>query len=626
MNPLLIILAILGTLSLIFLVAYLSIKNKKEVLGFDRNMKDSEIIKRLLSYAKPYYKSFILVFLLMVFCVSSDILLPLITGSITDILGEEEFEFISILKLVLVYVVVLIISVICTYVQAVILQKVGQRIVSNIREDLFSNIESLSANQLNNIPVGKLVTRVTNDTDAVSNMFTGLLVNLVKNIFIIIGVVIAMFLVNIKLALIVLCFAPFIVYFTVIFRKFSRKAYREVKNNITDINTFLSENLSGIKITQIFNQENKKFKDFNVKNKKLETSALKQTLTFAIFRPCVYMLYIFSVIVLFYVAATSVINGVEVFGQFITYSTIIIFYQYLSSFFNPIQNLAEQFNRLQAAFASSEKIFTVMDMRSEIVDDKDAIELDEIRGEIEFRNVWFSYVENEWVLKGVSFKVLANQTVAFVGATGSGKSTILSLIVRNYDIQKGEILIDGINIKKIKISSLRKHFGQMLQDVFIFSGTIKSNIVLKEDSISDDDVREACNYVNANYFINKLKNGLDEEVLERGNNFSSGQRQLLSFARTIAHKPSVIILDEATANIDTETEKLIQNSLEKMMNIGTMLIVAHRLSTIQHADNIIVLSHGEIIEQGSHQELLKKKGSYYNLYNIQLDKEKYSKK
>ena len=441
-----------------------------------------------------------------------------------------------------------------------------------------------------------------------------------------IGVVIAMFLVNIKLALIVLCFAPFIVYFTVIFRKFSRKAYREVKNNITDINTFLSENLSGIKITQIFNQENKKFKDFNVKNKKLETSALKQTLTFAIFRPCVYMLYIFSVIVLFYVAATSVINGVEVFGQFITYSTIIIFYQYLSSFFNPIQNLAEQFNRLQAAFASSEKIFTVMDMRSEIVDDKDAIELDEIRGEIEFRNVWFSYVENEWVLKGVSFKVLANQTVAFVGATGSGKSTILSLIVRNYDIQKGEILIDGINIKKIKISSLRKHFGQMLQDVFIFSGTIKSNIVLKEDSISDDDVREACNYVNANYFINKLKNGLDEEVLERGNNFSSGQRQLLSFARTIAHKPSVIILDEATANIDTETEKLIQNSLEKMMNIGTMLIVAHRLSTIQHADNIIVLSHGEIIEQGSHQELLKKKGSYYNLYNIQLDKEKYSKK
>lgn len=620
MNPLLIIGAILGVLSTIFLISYLSIKNKKEVLGFERNIKDSVIIKRLLKYAKPYYKSFIVVLLLMIFCVSSDILLPLITGSITDILGEENFEFISILKLVIVYIAVLLISIVCTYIQAIILQKVGQKIVSTIREDLFINIESLSHNQLNNIPVGKLVTRVTNDTDAVSNLFTSLLVNLVKNIFIIIGVIIAMFLVNIKLALMVMCFGPFIVYFTIIFRKFSRKAYREVKNNITDINTFLSENLSGIKITQIFNQEEKKLKDFVDKNKKLETSSFRQIFVFSIFRPCVYMLYIFSVIALFYVAGTSAIDGVEVFGQFITYSTIIIFYQYLSSFFNPIQNLAEQFNRLQAAFASSEKIFTIMDIESEIKDSDDAIKLDDIKGEIEFKDVWFSYVENEWVLKGVSFKVHANQTVALVGATGSGKSTILSLIVRNYDIQKGQILIDGIDIKKIKISSLRRHFGQMLQDVFIFSGTIKSNIILRENNITDDEVIEACEYVNANYFIDKLPNGLNEEVLERGNNYSSGQRQLLSFARTIAHKPKIMILDEATANIDTETEKLIQNSLEKMMNIGTMLIVAHRLSTIQHSDNIILLSHGEIIEQGTHQELLKFKGSYYNLYNIQLNK------
>jgi len=625
MNPLLIIGAILGVLSIIFLVAYLSIKNKKEALGFDRNMKDSVIIKRLLHYAKPYYKSFIIVFLLMIFCVSSDILLPLITGSITDILGEDKFRFVQILKLVFVYIGVLIISIVCTYIQAVILQRVGQKIVSTIREDLFINIESLSHNQLNNIPVGKLVTRVTNDTDAISNMFTGLLVNLVKNIFIIIGVIIAMFLVNIKLALMVMCFGPFIVYFTIIFRKFSRKAYREVKNNITDINTFLSENLSGIKITQIFNQENKKLKDFSFKNNKLAQSSFKQIFVFSIFRPCVYMLYTFSVIALFYVAATSALNGEEVFGQFITYSTIIIFYQYLLSFFNPIQNLAEQFNRLQAAFASSEKIFTIMDMKAEIVDDEEAIELEDVRGEIEFKDVWFSYIPNEWVLKGVSFKVDAKQTVALVGSTGSGKSTILSLIVRNYDIQKGQILIDGIDIKKIKISSLRKHFGQMLQDVFIFSGTIKSNIILRENNITDSEVVEACNYVNANHFIDKLEKGLDEEVLERGNNFSSGQRQLLSFARTIAHKPKIMILDEATANIDTETEKLIQDSLEKMKNIGTMIIVAHRLSTIQHADKIIVLSHGEIIEEGNHQELLKLKGSYYNLYNIQLDKEKLSK-
>ena len=342
---------------------------------------------------------------------------------------------------------------------------------------------------------------------------------------------------------------------------------------------------------------------------------------FSIFRPSVYMIYTFSVIALFYVAGTSAIDKVEVFGQVITYSTIVIFYQYLSSFFNPIQNLAEQFNWLQAAFASAEKIFTILDMKPEVVDSEDAIELDEIKGEIEFKDVWFSYIENEWVLKGVSFKVNAKETVAFVGSTGSGKTTILSLIVRNYDIQKGQILIDGIDIKKIKISSLRKHFGQMLQDVFIFSGTIRSNIVLREDSISDEEIKEACDYVNASYFIDKLEHGLDEEVLERGNNFSAGQRQLLSFARTVVHKPAVMILDEATANIDTETELLIQDSLEKMMNIGTMLIVAHRLSTIQHADNIIVLSHGEILEQGNHQQLLKNKGHYYNLYQIQYNKE-----
>ena len=621
--PLLIIGAVLGVLSIIFLVAYLSIKNKKETLGFDRNIKDSVIIKRLLGYAKPYYKSFVIVLLLMAFCVVSDITLPLIVGSITEVLGEENFLYLDVIKRVIFYICLLLTSIICSYIQAVLLQKVGQKIVTKIREELFINIESLSHNQLNNIPVGTLVTRVTNDTDAVSRMFTGLLVNLAKNIFMILGVVIAMFAVNIKLALMVMCFGPFILYFTIIFRKFSRKAYREVKNNVTEMNAFLSENLSGIKITQIFNQENKKMTDFNLKNDKLTKSSLKQTFTFAVFRPSVYMLYTFSIVALFYVAGTSALDGIEAFGEIITYSTIVIFYQYLLSFFNPIQNLAEQFNFLQAALASSEKIFTIMDMKSEIVDEEDAIELDEIKGEIEFKDVWFSYIENEWVLKGISFKVNAKETVALVGSTGSGKTTILSLIVRNYDIQKGQILIDGIDIKKIKISSLRKHFGQMLQDVFIFSGTIKSNIVLREEKITDQDVEEACDYVNASYFINKLSKGLDEEVLERGNNFSSGQRQLLSFARTVAHKPEIMILDEATANIDTETEKLIQDSLEKMMNIGTMIIVAHRLSTIQHADNIIVLSHGEIIEQGNHQELLKLKGHYYNLYNIQLDKEKY---
>jgi ATP-binding cassette subfamily B protein len=334
------------------------------------------------------------------------------------------------------------------------------------------------------------------------------------------------------------------------------------------------------------------------------------------------MLYISSVLCLLYLGGRGVIKDVSFLGQTITSGTVVTFYMYISKFFNPIQNLAEQFNFLQSAFASAEKIFTIFDIQPAVVDEEDAIELEHVEGNIEFKDVWFSYVPGEWVLKGVSFKVKANETVAFVGSTGSGKTTILSLICRNYDIQKGQILIDGIDIKKIKISSLRRHFGQMLQDVFLFAGTIKSNIVLRNDEITDDEVMEACKYVNADHFINKLDNGLYEEVRERGNNFSSGQRQLLSFARTIIHKPAVMILDEATANIDTETELLIQNSLEKMMNIGTMLIVAHRLSTIQHADNIIVLSHGEIIEQGNHFELLEKKGRYYGLYMLQYSKEK----
>jgi ATP-binding cassette subfamily B protein len=423
----------------------------------------------------------------------------------------------------------------------------------------------------------------------------------------------------------ILCFVPFIILFTVIFRKFSRRAYRKVKDGTTDINTFLSENLSGMKIIQIFNRENRKMSEFNEKNNKLGKSKHQQIFVFGIFRPIVYMLYISSVLCLLYLGGKGYIDNISFMGQTITSGVVVTFYMYISEFFNPIQSLAEQFNWLQSAFASAEKIFTIFDMKPVVVDTEGAIELDTIKGDIEFRNVWFAYEEENWVLKGVSFKVEAGQTVAFVGSTGSGKTTILSLLCRNYDIQKGEILVDGINIRDIKISSLRKHFGQMLQDVFLFSGTIRSNIILREENISDEEVMEACRYVNADSFISKLKDGLDEEVRERGNNFSAGQRQLLSFARTIIHKPEVMILDEATANIDTETEILIQDSLEKMMNIGTMLIVAHRLSTIQHADNIIVLSHGEIIEQGNHFELLEQKGRYYGLYMLQYHKEQLKK-
>lgn len=622
--PLLAVGAVIGIVSVIFIIAYCSIKDRKEAIGFDRNMKDSEIIKRLMKYARPHTKSFVFILIVMLFSISYDIISPTLVGNIEEMI-KGDFELKRLLAYVAVYAGILIVSLICTYVQAIVLQRVGQKILSALREDLFSHIESLSHNQLHQMPVGKLVTRVTNDTNAISMMFTNILVNLAKNVFVIFGVIGAMLMLNYMLTLMVLCFAPFIVLFTVIFRKFSRKAYREVKDGTTDINTFLSENLSGMKIIQIFNREDRKMAEFNEKNNKLRSAKFRQMFVFGIFRPMVYMLYISSVLCLLYLGGRGYINDTVFLGQKVTSGVIVSFYMYITKFFNPIQSLAEQFNWLQSAFASAEKIFTIFDIQPEVVDTEGAIELENVRGDIEFRNVWFAYKDEDWVLKDVSFKVNAGQTVAFCGSTGSGKTTILSLICRNYDIQKGEIFVDGIEIRKIKIASLRKHFGQMLQDVFLFSGTIRSNILLREEGIDDSEVMEACRYVNADKLIDKLEKGLDEEVRERGSNFSAGQRQLISFARTIVHKPEIMILDEATANIDTETEVLIQDSLEKLMNIGTLLIVAHRLSTIRNADNIIYLSRGEIIEQGSHADLLEKKGRYYELYKLQQDKNQLTK-
>lgn len=624
LNPLLLVGGVIGTVSVLLLIAYACVKDKKTAMGFERSMADGEILRRLFGYAKPYFRQFVVVGFLVLFSISYDIASPLIVGYIEELVVGD-FELKSLYVSVAVYAGVLVFSMASTYLQAVILQRVGQRIISDLREDLFTHIESLSHGQLNDIPVGKLVTRVTNDTNAISMMFTNLFVNLTKNAFVILGILVAMLCLNYELTLMVLCFVPFILLFTVIFRKFSRRAYRKVKDATTDINTYLSENLSGIKVTQIFGREDEKMEEFRQKSQTLAKATQEQIFVFGVFRPLVYMLYISSILCLFYLGGMGHLNHVTFLGQTISSGTIVTFYMYISKFFTPIQNLAEQFNWLQSALASSEKVFFIMDIQPQMVDAPDAVELDEVKGDIEFRDVWFSYIPGEWVLQGVSFHVEPRQTVAFVGSTGSGKSTILSLICRNYEFQKGEILIDGIDIRKIKISSLRRHFGQMLQDVFLFSGTIRSNIVLREEKIPDEEIMKVCRYVNADHFINKLEHGLDEEVRERGNNFSAGQRQLLSFARTILHKPSVMILDEATANIDTETELLIQDSLEKMRSVGTMLIVAHRLSTIQHADNIIVLSRGRILEQGTHQQLLAAHGRYYQLYTLQYHKEQMDK-
>ena len=619
--PILIVGAIIGSFALAFILAYIALQKSKEKFDDnERHMPDSEIIRRLLAYGKPYWKQFVLVFFVMLFSIVYDLLSPLLIGHIQDTI-KDPFELSYLFTLVGVYAGILVVSLICTYLQAMILQKTGQKILSQLRLDVFTHIEKLSHEQLNNIPVGKLVTRVTNDPNHISFLFTNIIVTLAKNCMVIVGVLAAMLLLNYALTLMILCFVPFVVLFTVVFRKFSRRVHRGVSNATTDVNTYLSENLSGMKITQIFNREEQKYEEFREKSQKLAKAKINRMYVFGIFRPMVFMLFVSSQMCLFYFGAKGYIQNTSFLGQTITSATVVSFYMYISRFFNPIQTLAEQFDMLQRSFAGAEKIFTILDMVPQVVDAEDAIDLPEIRGEIEFKDVWFAYKSDEWVLKGVSFHVAPKQTVAFVGSTGSGKTTILSLICRNYDIQKGQILIDGIDIRKIKIASLRKHFGQMLQDVFLFAGDIRSNIILREEGICDEQIWEACRYVNADSFIGKLEKGLDEPVRERGNNFSAGQRQLLSFARTIIHKPSVMILDEATANIDTETEILIQDSLEKMKNIGTMLIVAHRLSTIQHSDNIILLSKGEIVEQGNHQELLKLKGRYHQLYTLQFNKQ-----
>ncbi|MFR6092876.1 MAG: ABC transporter ATP-binding protein [Faecalibacterium prausnitzii] len=623
LNPLLLVGGVIGTVSVLLLIAYACVKDKKTAMGFERSMADGEILRRLFGYAKPYLRQFVVVGFLVLFSISYDIASPLIVGYIEELVVGD-FELKSLYVSVAVYAGVLVFSMASTYLQAVILQRVGQRIISDLREDLFTHIESLSHGQLNDIPVGKLVTRVTNDTNAISMMFTNLFVNLTKNAFVILGILVAMLFLNYELTLMVLCFVPFILLFTVIFRKFSRRAYRKVKDATTDINTYLSENLSGIKVTQIFGREDEKMEEFRQKSQTLAKATQEQIFVFGVFRPLVYMLYISSILCLFYLAVwaiwTMFLSSVRPFPAAPS-SPLYVYLQVLHP--HPEPRRAVQLAAVGAGVLG-EGLFH---HGHPAPDDRRprCHRTGRGEGDIEFRDVWFSYIPGEWVLQGVSFHVEPRQTVAFVGSTGSGKSTILSLICRNYEFQKGEILIDGIDIRKIKISSLRRHFGQMLQDVFLFSGTIRSNIVLREENIPDEEIMKVCRYVNADHFINKLEHGLDEEVRERGNNFSAGQRQLLSFARTILHKPSVMILDEATANIDTETELLIQDSLEKMRSVGTMLIVAHRLSTIQHADNIIVLSRGKILEQGTHQQLLAAHGRYYQLYTLQYHKEQMDK-
>ena len=586
---------------------------KDRLIG-DKKIPFKTMLKRSKKYIKREVPSLIVSFALIIINVLIDLIFPLITGYFTDNLQSSNIVLSSLLFLALGYFILTIVNQVILYFESMTLQKAGQRIVYQLRMEVFTHIENMSQNQFNEMPVGSLVTRVANYTASMSDLFTSVLVNILRNVLTVVGVYCFMLYISPLLSLIMLglLFIVFIV--TFFFKRIIAKFFKEEKGYISDLNTFLNENLSGMKIIQLFNQQKRKDEEFSQKNENLRKSRFNITLAFAIYRPFIQLIYYCSIALTFYFGVVVLPD----FGFIITAGNIVSFYLYLSRFFNPIQQLADQLNDIQKAISSCERLFNLLDVAPEVNDRADAIEVNTFKGKIEFKNVYFAYEKENWILKDVSFTVAPGQTVAFVGATGAGKTTILSLIVRNYEIQKGQILIDDIDITHIKIECLRKAIGQMLQDVFLFSGTIRSNITLHDDQYSDEEINEVCHYVNADSFIALQEKGLDEEVIERGENFSQGQRQLLSFARTVLHKPQILILDEATANIDTETEVLIQESLDKIKNIGTMLVVAHRLSTIQKADQIIVLNHGEIIEKGTHQELLKNRGYYYKLYQLQF--------
>lgn len=566
---------------------------------------------RLIAYMKPYAHWVIFALLLVLGLTAFDLYRPMLVGDAIDTFGANG-DYDVIIATAIKYAVVLALSFAFNIAQTWILQKTGQNIILQMRKDLYRHIQSLGSRYFNITPVGKLVTRVTNDVEALNEMYSGILVQLFRNIVKIVGLAGVMLVLDVRLAAISFVLMPLVIGLTVLCQKIARNIYRLYRTRLTDINTFLSEHLSGMKIIQIFGRQERKFEEFHDKNTKLYKAFYREMLMYAVFRPLIYILSILSLMIVLWFGSRNV------FDEIISVGTLYIFSNYIRSFFDPIQELAEQFSTLQSSIASAEKIFTVMDEDEFIPEVENPKQPDKITGKIEFDHVWFAYDGENYVLKDVSFVINPGEKVAFVGATGAGKSSILNLIGRYYDIQKGHIYIDGIDIRQLSKKQLRSAIGQMQQDVFIFEGDVAYNIRLNDDNITDAQVKAAAEYVNASHFIEKLPQGYHEPVTERGATFSAGERQLLSFARTLAHNPSILVMDEATANIDTETEILIQEALEKLMDGRTTIMVAHRLSTIQHADCIMVMHKGRICERGTHRELLEQDGIYRKLYELQI--------
>lgn len=581
--------------------------HEEEALGKSFDMK---LMKRLLKYAKPYAALIAICFLLLFLIAITDLARPyLIKISIDDYIAVGNKEGLK--NISLIFLLTIIAGFVFNYIQVYLLFYAGQKIIYNMRQELFSHLLRLSLSFFDKNPVGRLVTRVTNDMENLNEMYTAVLVNLFKDIFLLLGIIIIMLKMNWQVALVSFTVIPLIAISAAIFRKESRKAYRQVKVKLAKINSTLSENISGMKIIQMFSREDFKYDEFVGINKEHKQASMRELIVFAIFRPSLDLLYSLALALLIWYGGGKVLQGTLPFG------VLFAFVNYIDQFFKPINDLSEKFNILQSAMASAERIFLLLDEEETIKNPENPIPLDKVKGKIEFKNVWFAYQNENWVLKDVSFTINPGETTAFVGATGAGKTSIISLITRLYDIQKGEILIDGKNIKEIDKYELRSQIGVVLQDVFLYTGDIKGNIRLNNGEITDEMIEKVSHFVNADTFIENLPHKYDEKVMERGATLSSGQRQLLAFARALAFDPSVLVLDEATSNIDTETELLIQDAIKKLIKDRTTIVIAHRLSTIQHADNIIVMHKGRVREMGKHQELLDKKGMYYDLYLLQ---------
>ena len=582
-------------------------ENKSKLIG-DVKLPFNVLFKRTFKYLKPHLWKIILALLLIVLGLAFEIVVPLIYRDIIDNLNSNNIAIHLLPWAIVVYFSCTLVSQIIRFVDTIILQRVGNSVVYDMRVEIFEHIEKMSLDQFEVLPVGSLTTRVCNYTAQISDLYTNQITNLIRNILSIVGVYAVMLFISPKLSLILLGVAAVVFVASYLFRKRINRLHRLEKGYLSDVNTCLSEDLSGMKVIQLFNKEESAREDFRKKNKKYRDNRFSIMKTFMVYRPFVMFCQYIGTAILFLMSAKL----------HMTAGTVVIFAWFLEKFFEPVQNVSDQVMHIERALTSSERLFNLLDVQPKVVDKEDAKEIAHFNGKIEFRNVWFSYDNKNWVLKDVSFVINKGDTCAFVGATGAGKTTIFSLLTKTYVPQKGQILIDDIDINDIKISSIRAAIGQMLQDVFLFSGSIKSNITLFDDKYSDDEIKSACDYVNASYFIEKLPEKYEEKVVERGENFSQGQRQLLSFARTVLAKPQILLLDEATANIDTETEAIIQDSLNKMSSLGTMLVVAHRLSTIQKADQIICLQNGEVIERGTHNELLRNKNYYWRLYKLQF--------